>query len=211
VNAHAVSTELASALGLVHAGSLPKHSHFAALPPETLRPAHVAISGDGEPTLCPNFAEAVECVVHLRAAGLTPYFKLVLVTNATALDRPGVKAGLRLFTRSDEIWAKLDAGTEAGMDRVNRSSVSLERVLKNIGGLARQRPVVIQSMLSSSTACCRNVPNCAPTPGGSVNLRRTGPRSPSFRCTRRRAPFIRSAAAICRCACCRTSPAWCTR
>lgn len=147
IKAQAVSSELAGALDMVNAGLLLKHPYFSAIPAETLRLAHVAISGDGEPTLCPNFAEAVEGIVHLRAAGLAPYFKLVLVTNATALDRPGVRAGLRLFTRADEIWAKLDAGTQEFMERVNRPQhIAIEKVLGNILELGRQRPVVIQSM-----------------------------------------------------------------
>lgn len=146
VNAQAVATELTDALMQVKDGALIRHTPFAALPKETLRLAHVAISGDGEPTLCPNFSEAVECIVHLRAAGITPYFKMVLLTNGTAFDQPVVRAGLRLFTRSDEIWVKLDVGTQAALERINRTSVPLERILRNIGELGRQRPVVIQSL-----------------------------------------------------------------
>lgn len=146
VNAHSVAGELSSALAYVNAGLLLRHPYFAALPADMLRLAHVAISGDGEPTLCPNFAEIIESVVHLRAAGLAPYFKLILITNGTVLDHPTVRAGLRLFTRSDEIWIKLDVGTQAVMDRINRSNVSLAKVLENIRELGRHRPVVIQSM-----------------------------------------------------------------
>ena len=41
---------------------------------------------------------------------------------------------------------KLDAGTQAWMERVNRPTVLLDQVLANILALARQRPVVIQSL-----------------------------------------------------------------
>lgn len=146
VNAHAVATELSSALAMVNAGLLMQHPYFAALPPDMLRLAHVAISGDGEPTLCPNFSEVVEGMVHLRAAGLAPYFKLVLITNGTVLEQPGVRSGLRLFTRADEIWVKLDAGTPEAVERVNRCAVPFDRVLTNIRELGRLRPLVIQSM-----------------------------------------------------------------
>lgn len=146
VNAQALAVELAEALGQVNEGTLRRHPPFAALSLESLRLAHVAISGDGEPTLCPNFSEAVECIVHLRAAGITPYFKLALLTNGTAFDQPGVRSGLRLFTRSDEIWVKLDVGTQAGLERINRTAVPLERILRNITDLGRQRPIVIQSL-----------------------------------------------------------------
>jgi wyosine [tRNA(Phe)-imidazoG37] synthetase (radical SAM superfamily) len=106
----------------------------------------VALSGDGEPTLCPNFLEAVETVVLLRASRRVPFFKLALITNATGLDRPEVQAGLKLFTPRDEIWAKLEAGTEAYFQRVNRPDCPLEKILANILLVARQRPVIIQSL-----------------------------------------------------------------
>jgi len=146
VNAQAVAAELTEALAQVNAGELFRHAPFAALSKENLRLAHVAISGDGEPTLCPNFSEAVECIVHLRAAGIAPYFKLALLTNGTAFDQPGVRAGLRLFTRSDEVWVKLDAGTQAGLERINRTAVPFEQILRNITELGCVRPIVIQSM-----------------------------------------------------------------
>jgi wyosine [tRNA(Phe)-imidazoG37] synthetase (radical SAM superfamily) len=107
---------------------------------------HVALSGDGEPTLSPYFAEALQAVVHVRAMGSFPFFKLVLLTNGTGLDLPHVQQGLKYFTRSDEIWAKLDGGTQAYLNKVNRSEVPLEKILSNIVMLGRQRPVVIQSL-----------------------------------------------------------------
>jgi wyosine [tRNA(Phe)-imidazoG37] synthetase (radical SAM superfamily) len=106
----------------------------------------VAISGEGEPTLCPQFAEAVQAVVHIRAQGRFPFFKMVLMSNATVLDRPAVQAGLRHFLHQDEIWLKLDAGSRQMFETINRSQVPLQRVLQNIRTLGRQRPVVIQSL-----------------------------------------------------------------
>jgi len=108
----------------------------------------VALSGDGEPTLCPNFASVVEPVVQLRALDLFPYFKIVLITNCSGLHLPEVQAGLAMFTAKDEVWAKLDAGTQEYMDQVNRSDVRIELVLNNILTLARQRPVIIQSLFA---------------------------------------------------------------
>ena len=80
----------------------------------------MALSGDGEPTLSPRFAEALQAVVHVRALSGFPFFKLVLLTNATGLDLPHVQQGLKYFTRSDEVWAKLDGGTQAYLNKVNR-------------------------------------------------------------------------------------------
>ncbi|MCI0534610.1 MAG: hypothetical protein L0Z50_05225 [Verrucomicrobiales bacterium] len=127
-------------------GELPLYSH---VPPELLRLRHVALSGDGEPTLCPRFAEAVQAVIHVRAVGQFPFFKIVLITNASGLDRPDVQDGLKFLTSLDEIWAKLDAGTQAYMDKINRAQLPLEKILANILAIARQRPIIIQSLFPS--------------------------------------------------------------
>lgn len=106
----------------------------------------VALSGDGEPTLSPNFCEIVEAVAGLRARRHFPFFKIVLITNGTGLHLPQVRAGLEVLNPRDEIWIKLDAGTPEGLKRVNRTGISLELVLKNIRELGRKRPIVIQSL-----------------------------------------------------------------
>jgi wyosine [tRNA(Phe)-imidazoG37] synthetase (radical SAM superfamily) len=141
--------ELDRTLEAVMSGSFREQSRFRGLPPEFLELRHVALSGDGEPTLCPNFVQAVEALVHLRALGGWPFFKLVLITNATHLDSPDVVEGLRLFTARDEVWAKLEAGTDEYMRRANRSDVGLECVQANILSLAQRRPVIIQSLFPS--------------------------------------------------------------
>lgn len=141
-----LSAELERTLGLIRSGHLRRMAAFSHLPPELLELRHVAISGDGEPTLCPEFDDAIQAVVRLRALGRSPFFRLVLVTNATGLHLPPVQHGLKYFTREDEVWLKLDAGTQAYMDRVNRPHCTLEQVLANITSLGRQRPVVIQSL-----------------------------------------------------------------
>jgi wyosine [tRNA(Phe)-imidazoG37] synthetase (radical SAM superfamily) len=108
---------------------------------------HVAISGGGEPTLSPSFADATAGILHLRAVQRLPFFKVVLLTNGVALDTPEVARVLRRFCRQDEIWIKLDAGTAAGMELVNRPcEPAFGRVVENIIQLGRQRPVVIQSL-----------------------------------------------------------------
>jgi wyosine [tRNA(Phe)-imidazoG37] synthetase (radical SAM superfamily) len=142
----AMGDELRRTLTFVHQGRLRERPTYQALPDELLQLRHVALSGDGEPTLTPNFTEAVQTVVRVRALGGYPFFKVVLLTNATGLDRPQVQEGLKHLTKSDEVWAKLDGGTQAFLNKVNRGSVSLEKVLKNILSLARHRPVVIQSL-----------------------------------------------------------------
>ncbi len=141
-----MAAELVQMLNRVQQGRLREMPLYRNVPEELLQLRHVALSGDGEPTLCPNFAEAVQAVVHVRALGSFPFFKIVLITNATALDLPEVRYGLKFLTKRDEIWAKLDAGTQAYMNRVNKSEIPLQIVLANILALARERPVIIQSL-----------------------------------------------------------------
>jgi wyosine [tRNA(Phe)-imidazoG37] synthetase (radical SAM superfamily) len=142
----AMAAELKKTLIFVRGGRLRERPWYRTLPDELLQLRHVALSGDGEPTLSPTFAEALQAIVHVRALSGFPFFKLVLLTNATGLDLPHVQQGLKHFTRSDEVWAKLDGGTQAYVNKVNRPSVPLEKILSNILLLARQRPVVIQSL-----------------------------------------------------------------
>lgn len=141
-----METELQRTLAFVNAGRLRERPWYRGLPEELLQLRHVAISGDGEPTLSPQFAEALQAVVHVRALCGLPFFKLVLMTNGTGLDQPHVLQGLKYFTRSDELWIKLDGGSQEYMDKVNRSEVPLDKILNNILTYSRQHPVVIQSL-----------------------------------------------------------------
>jgi wyosine [tRNA(Phe)-imidazoG37] synthetase (radical SAM superfamily) len=142
----AIADELHRTINYINAGGLGVHPRYAGLSPELLRPRHVTLSGDGEPTLSPQFLEAMQTVAHVRAMGRVPFFKIVLITNASHLDAPNVQQGLKLLTSQDEIWAKLEAGTQEYMNRVNAPDVTLEKVLANIQLVSKQHPVVIQSL-----------------------------------------------------------------
>jgi len=146
LNVAVMAEELDKTLFLVRSGKIREHAAYRELSDELLQLRHVALSGDGEPTLCPKFAEAIQVVVHVRARSPHAFFKLALITNGTGLDSRPVQESLQYFTPEDEIWIKLDAGTQDYMNRVNRGEVPLERVLSNILLVARQRPVVIQSL-----------------------------------------------------------------
>ena len=139
-----MGAELEETLRMVDAGWLRHLPRYANLPEDMLQVRHITLSGDGEPTLAEQFVEAVGAVAHVRA--VSRFFKIVLVTNSTALDSPRVREGLRFFTREDEVWAKLDGGTDAYIRKVNGSTVSLQKILSNILMIGQQRPVVIQSL-----------------------------------------------------------------
>jgi wyosine [tRNA(Phe)-imidazoG37] synthetase (radical SAM superfamily) len=146
VDVKAMAAELEHLLRAHREGRLRELDWFRNLPPELLELKEVALSGDGEPTLCPNFEEVVREVAGSRSTGRVPFFKTVLITNGTGLDLPLVEAGIELLSEEDEIWIKLDAGTQEYFEQVNVSRVPLWRILANIEAVGRRRPVIIQSL-----------------------------------------------------------------
>lgn len=64
------------------------------LPAEFREVGQVMLSGDGEPTLCPNFLEVVETLVHIRARGRHPFFRLVFETNGSGIETIAVRQAL---------------------------------------------------------------------------------------------------------------------
>jgi wyosine [tRNA(Phe)-imidazoG37] synthetase (radical SAM superfamily) len=142
-----VRAELNGMLQAVADGSLYDAPPFDCLPPEGRGVRDIALSGDGEPTTCSEFPDAVRIAADARRQfGLEPV-KLVLLTNAAYLAAPRVREALRVLDENNgEIWAKLDAGTEAYFRLVNRPNASFRVVLDNILDAARVRPIVIQTL-----------------------------------------------------------------
>ncbi len=128
-------------------GELFTDPQFVALPEEYKRIKDIAFSGDGEPTISPQFPTAVRIAADIRRTYQLNNVKLLLITDAAYLNKPAVREALvEMDANNGEIWAKLDAGTEAYFRRINRPNVSLQTVLDNILVTARVRPIVIQSL-----------------------------------------------------------------
>lgn len=120
-----------------------QHAPFAAIPKDKLRINDIALSGDAEPTTLKNFSATIEMIARVKPTGM----KIVLITDAGGLDRPDVKRGLEIMDANDgEVWAKLDAGTEAYFKLINRTKIPFTKILRNIKMTAKARPVVIQSL-----------------------------------------------------------------
>jgi wyosine [tRNA(Phe)-imidazoG37] synthetase (radical SAM superfamily) len=142
VDVAALSAELDDLLGRVVAGTLWTHPLFATTPAELRRVVDIAFAGDGEPTTPREFPEAATAARAVRDRhGLE--VPLRLLTNATRFDRPAVREALATF---DELWCKLDAGTEAYFRVVDGTRFPFAKVLANLLAVARLRPIVIQSM-----------------------------------------------------------------
>jgi wyosine [tRNA(Phe)-imidazoG37] synthetase (radical SAM superfamily) len=142
-----VIEELEDMLDRVQSGELFEAECFRDIPPALRRLNDIAFSGDGEPTTCPAFPQVVQAVADIRRRRGLDAVKLVLITNASRLHHPSVREALAVLDANNgEVWAKLDAGTEAYFHLVNRTSVPFQRILGNLADTARVRPLVIQAL-----------------------------------------------------------------
>ena len=139
--------ELEDMLALVASGRLFEQSPFDTTPAPLRRLNDIAFSGDGEPTTYRNFDEIIaDCAAVKDRLGLHDV-KMVLITNASMFHRPHVERGLAILdAHQGEIWAKLEAGTEAYYQLVERTPIPFRQMLDNIAAAARVRPLVIQSL-----------------------------------------------------------------
>jgi wyosine [tRNA(Phe)-imidazoG37] synthetase (radical SAM superfamily) len=142
-----LSSELDRVLEAVRDGWLFDRPPFDALPEDQRVVRDIAFSGDGEPTTSPVFLDAVRIASDARRRFALDAAKLVLITDTAYLSKPSVREALGVLDGNNgEIWAKLDAGTEAYFRLVDRPNVSLEVLLANLLDAARARPIVIQTL-----------------------------------------------------------------
>ena len=102
--------------------------------PENVRRINdIALSGNGEPTTSEEFAQVIELIGRLKQALALPTdLKLVLITNGSLITRERVQHGLRRMAQlNGEVWFKLDRASEIGMQRINDTRMSMEKVREN--------------------------------------------------------------------------------
>lgn len=119
------------------------------VPAGSRRLVDVAFSGNGEPTSAREFADAVGIAERVLAAhGLGGKIPLRLITNGSLLDRKTVQSGIaRLGRAGGEVWFKLDAGTAAGLSRINGTRVRPEVVARRLACCAKLAPTWVQTCL----------------------------------------------------------------
>jgi wyosine [tRNA(Phe)-imidazoG37] synthetase (radical SAM superfamily) len=144
VDVDALAAELEGLLERAR-GDLWAAAPFDSVAPELRRVADIAFAGDGEPTTPPEFPAAARAARERRDR-LAPGVPLRLLTNATLFHKPKVHAALAEF---DELWCKLDAGSEPYFQVVDGTRLPFRRILDNLLLVARERPIVIQSLLLS--------------------------------------------------------------
>jgi wyosine [tRNA(Phe)-imidazoG37] synthetase (radical SAM superfamily) len=169
VEIDALLDELRTALELVTSGRIYETPKFHDVPAHLRRLNDIAFSGDGEPTTYKNFDEIIRACAEVKqqfdgqiaecgvpsvenslpsALPLPPSpFKMILISNASMFHRPHVQRGLAILDENNgEIWAKLEAGTDAYYHLIERTTIPFRQILDNIASAARVRPLVIQSL-----------------------------------------------------------------
>ena len=104
----------------------------------------ITFSGNGEPTLHPQFPEAIDIVTALRDE-FYPDAKISVLTNSTRIDRPDVVNALR---RADNAILKLDSALTSTMrliDRPNSPDFTSEAVIARLEDFGEK--AIVQTML----------------------------------------------------------------
>ncbi len=139
--------ELDHMLKFVISGEIYQDPKFSSVPAALRRVNDIAFSGDGEPTTYKNFDNIVKEVANLKQKHQANDVKMVLITNASMFHRESTQNALKLLDENQgEIWAKLDAGTEEYFKIIDRTKIRFQQILDNILFVAKQRPIVIQSL-----------------------------------------------------------------
>jgi len=105
----------------------------------------ICFSGNGEPSLSPDFPAALKLADTIRRE-MVSAAELVLITNGAGLLQPEIFSLLR-DTAALNIWLKLDAGTPQWYQKLNRTAIPFEKLIAKIKEFAASAPVTIQTML----------------------------------------------------------------
>ena len=119
----------------------------------------ITFSGNGEPTLHPDFAAIIDDTIALRDQYF-PNVKISVLTNSTRLDRPDVFSALE---RVDNNIVKLDSVIEETMralDRPNMPGFTVERAVRDIAAFGDK--AIIQTMFTRGIHDGKPVDNTTP-------------------------------------------------
>jgi len=125
---------------LIHGEYMQKH-----VPKGCRELKDVAISGNGEPTTCPNFFEVVTLIVELMKKYKLD-IPLRLITNGSSVHKDAVQQGLKLMGQHQgEVWFKVDGIGSTTTKTINGVSLQPEWQLKQLGWVAAVCAVQLQT------------------------------------------------------------------
>jgi wyosine [tRNA(Phe)-imidazoG37] synthetase (radical SAM superfamily) len=105
-------------------------------------PDYLTFSGNGEPTLHPEFPEIMVEVLRLRHR-LCPAARVAILSNSSTAQRPEIREAIGQL---DDPIMKLDAGDPDTLSRINRPApgVTLEKIVEGLAGIPH---LIVQSMV----------------------------------------------------------------
>ncbi len=118
------------------------------LPEGMRRLCDVAISGNGEPTGAPQFAEVVALLLEVMADRGLRDVPLRLISNGSYAGKSYLRKGLALMAaHGGEVWAKVDGGDPEMLRRVNGVSLTVDRLVYQVEWMAALCPTWVQSCM----------------------------------------------------------------
>ena len=131
------------------AGMFPSPDEVAGAVEAALRelqppPAYLTFSGNGEPTLHPEFPAVVEAVMRVRNL-FAPEADIALLSNSSLAGEPGVRAAI---LRIDCPIMKIDAGNEAVFRAFSRPAPSIDYG-RMISSLSELPGITLQALFAA--------------------------------------------------------------
>ncbi len=119
----------------------------------------ITFSGNGEPTMHPDFEGVIDDTIALRDKYF-PNVKISVLSNSTRLDRPEVVRALR---RVDNNILKLDSALDDTMMTIDRPVGGTFSTAKAIEGMAQfPGQAIVQTMLLRGTVDGKPIDNTSP-------------------------------------------------
>lgn len=141
-----ILAELKNILEDVRSEALFRDKRFKDIAREDLRVNDIAFSGDGEPSAFPEILELTRETLSLKNELGFKDVKLIMITNASGLGREESLRAMNLLSHDGgEVWAKLDAGTEHYYQKICRTPVAFDKILKNLLTASQAIPLTIQT------------------------------------------------------------------
>jgi wyosine [tRNA(Phe)-imidazoG37] synthetase (radical SAM superfamily) len=123
---------------------------------------YITFSGNGEPTLHPEFNDIVKTVFAWKQDHKHK-FKLAIFTNSSQLGNPKVKEALLLF---DKIFCKFDWSSDEELNAISHPqdpSLSFDKIVKNLKDLVnyvrsnnRENDVILQTAIYTKDRTIKN-------------------------------------------------------
>jgi len=110
----------------------------------------ISIAGDGEPTTVKELPQILTELIKIKKEYQLDDCKIILFTNASRLNRKDLTPVFDdLMANRGEIWCKFDFWDEQSFRMINRSKISVKKILENIKAVGQKYSLTLQSCFFS--------------------------------------------------------------